>query len=346
MHVRTCHRFIAIASAIFPIALAAQSATPPAAPASGHMVLHVVVTPKSGPPVAGLHQQDFTLFDNKTPVPITGFTEVSGANAPVEVVLVIDTVNATTDNLSVERAEVVKFLKANGGHLAFPTYLGVLQEDGVAMGENPTRDGNLLSTAFTQINLGTGVKLANTGASNDADRAHRCLVAAQRLGAKLASLPGRKIVLWLSPGWPLVSDPNYNYDDHQQQQLYRQAIVMTTQMQREEVTFYTVNPAGVDQGVHQRDYEVFVKGAAKSTQAVPADTALQVLSVQSGGQALTGSYDLASQLQQCLADLTAYYDLTFDPPPDERRDDLHTLQVKVSQPGLTARTRAIYYSEP
>ena len=34
---------------------------------------------------------------------------------------------------------------------------------------------------------------------------------------------------------------------------------------------------------------------------------------------------------------------TFDLPPDERHDDLHTLQVKVSEPGDTARTRTIYY---
>ncbi|MGA9246074.1 MAG: VWA domain-containing protein, partial [Silvibacterium sp.] len=36
---------------------------------NGRIYLDVVVTPKSGPPVAGLQQQDFTLLDNKAPQP-------------------------------------------------------------------------------------------------------------------------------------------------------------------------------------------------------------------------------------------------------------------------------------
>jgi hypothetical protein len=41
--------------------------------------LDVVVTPTSGPPVSGLHQQDFTLLDNNVPQVITSFEAVDGA---------------------------------------------------------------------------------------------------------------------------------------------------------------------------------------------------------------------------------------------------------------------------
>ena len=327
-------------------AVLAQPSASPSSPASSRMVLDVVVTPKSGPPVADLQQKDFTIFDNKTSLPVTSFTAVNGAQVPLEVVVVLDTVNASPENLAIERAEVDKFFKANGGHLAYPTFLAIFQGDAIAMGESPTRNGNLLSAALAQVNLGSGVQLKDTGASNDADRAHRSLVAAQRLVVKEAAIPGRKIVLWISPGWPLVSSPSYNYDDKQTQMLFRQAVVMTTQMRRANVTFYTINPSGADQDVHQFDYEVYLKGAAKPIQAVPADTSLQVLSIQSGGMVLTGSNDLAGELQQCLADFTSYYELSFDPPADDHPNDLHTLQVKVAEPGLTARTRTIYYSQP
>jgi VWFA-related protein len=346
MHNHTRPSLIFLALALSSTAVLAQQTAPPSQPASRSMVLDVVVTPKSGPPVSGLQQKDFTILDNKSAVPITGFTAAGGPEAPVEVVVVLDTVNASTENLSVERAEVDKFFKANGGHLPYPTFLAIFQGQGIAMGESPTRNGNLLSAALAQTNLGSGVQLKDTGASNDADRAQRSMVAAERLVAKEAAVPGRKVLIWVSPGWPLVSSPSYNYDDKQQQELFRRAVAMTTLVRRANVTFYIVKPGGTDEGVHQFDYEVYVKGAAKPIQAVPADTSLQVLSIQSGGLFLTGSNDLAGQLQRCMADFTSYYELSFDPPADDHPNDLHTLQVKVSQPGLTARTRTVYYSQP
>jgi len=46
--------------------------------------LDVVVTPKSGEPVSGLQQQDFTVMDNKAPVAISSFRAVEGAQAQEE----------------------------------------------------------------------------------------------------------------------------------------------------------------------------------------------------------------------------------------------------------------------
>jgi hypothetical protein len=47
-----------------------------------------------------------------------------------------------------------------------------------------------------------------------------------------------------------------------------------------------------------------------------------------------------------MADTTAYYELSFNAPPPDRRNQYHTLQIKINQPGLTARTRTGYYAEP
>jgi VWFA-related protein len=310
------------------------------------MVLDVVVTPKSGAPVSGLRQQDFTILDDKNPQTITNFAALGGPQAPIEVVVLVDTVNAGVTTVAIERAEIDKFFKANGGHLAYPTSLAILGDAGVTMGETPTMNGNLLSAALAQSDLGLRTIHRDTGASNDADRVHLSLVAAQKLVVTEAARPGRKIILWVSPGWPLLSNTNFNYDDKQTQQLFLQAVVMTTLLRRANVTFYTINPVGAEEGAHQLDYEQFLKGAAKPVQALPGYTALQVLSIQSGGLALTGSNDIEGELERCIADFSAYYELTFDPPPGDRRDDLHTLQVKVTQPGMTARTRTIYYSQP
>ena len=49
--------------------------------------LDVVVTRKDGKPVSGLQAKDFTLLDNKTPLPIGSFQAYEGEQAPVQVVM-------------------------------------------------------------------------------------------------------------------------------------------------------------------------------------------------------------------------------------------------------------------
>ncbi len=346
MHIRTRPGFVFLILALSSTAILAQQAAPPSPQDSGRMSLDVVVTSKSGAPVSGLRQQDFTILDDKTTETITSFAALGGPQAPIEVVVLIDTINADVTTVSFERTQVDKFFKANDGHLAYPTSLAILEDAGVAMGESPTKNGNLLSAALAQSDLGLRTIHKDTGVTNDADRLHMSLVAAQKLAVKESTRPGRKIVLWVSPGWPLLSSPNLNYDDKQTQQLFRQTVAMSTLLRRAGVTFYSINPAGAAEGIHQLDYEQFLKGAAKPIQALPGYLALQVMSIQGGGVALTGSNDIAEELERCLTDFTAYYELSFDPPPGDRRDELHTLQVKVSQPGDTARTRTVYYSQP
>jgi hypothetical protein len=71
---------------------------------------------------------------------------------------------------------------------------------------------------------------------------------------------------------------------------------------------------------------------------------LQVLAVQSGGKALTTGNDLVAYLQECVADSQAYYEISFVPTLDTKRDDYHHLEVLMEKKGFTARTRQGYYS--
>jgi hypothetical protein len=82
------------------------------------------------------------------------------------------------------------------------------------------------------------------------------------------------------------------------------------------------------------------------SQVESGDLGLQVLAVQSGGQALTSNNDIAALLQTCMADTTAYYELTFEPPPADRADEYHHLRVQLNNPNLIGRTLQGYYSQP
>lgn len=71
-----------------------------------------------------------------------------------------------------------------------------------------------------------------------------------------------------------------------------------------------------------------------------------MISTQSGGLALTSGNDIAAFIKQCFADTKAYYEISFAPPLDQKRDEYHHLEVHVAKPDLTARTRQGYYSQP
>jgi len=58
------------------------------------------------------------------------------------------------------------------------------------------------------------------------------------------------------------------------------------------------------------------------------------------------STGVSGLLQECVADNVAYYRLSFEPPPTEKRDVYHALKVTVAKPGLTVATSTGYYAEP
>ncbi len=121
---------------------------------SSRIDLDVVVTPKSGPAVAGLEQQDFTIFDNKAPQRITSFQAHRGSQDPVHIILVIDAVNTMYQNIAYQRGQIDKFLRANGGRLAQPMTLAFFSDKGTQLESGFSTDGNGLSESFDHYDIG------------------------------------------------------------------------------------------------------------------------------------------------------------------------------------------------
>ena len=105
----------------------------PSPPGSERQIeLTVQVTDKSDAPVRGLQKGDFTVLDDKRPQNILSFKAVDepAAAPPVEIVLVVDAVNASFQAVTYERNELKKFLLQNGGKLAQPVSLVVFADTG------------------------------------------------------------------------------------------------------------------------------------------------------------------------------------------------------------------------
>ena len=308
--------------------------------------LDVVVTPKSGAPVVGLQQGDFTIFDNKAPRPVKSFKAVSGAQEPVHIVIVMDAVNSPYERLAYVREQLDKFLRANGGHLAQPVSLAFFTDEGTRVGQNFTTDGNQLDAALDQF--ATGLRTIHRSSQWEAnDRLRLSLSALGELSAQEAKLPGRKMIFWVSPGWPLLSRPGIYLDAKQTNQIFSNIVTVSTQLRQDRITLYAIDPLGAAEGVGRTFYyQDFLKGVSKPSQVQLGDLSLQVLAEQSGGLALNSNNDVTALLQKCMADTAAWYEMSFEAPVADRRDEYHSLEIKVDKPGLTARTREGYYAQP
>jgi VWFA-related protein len=322
-----------------------SSAAPPPATAS-KIYLDVVVSPKSGPPVADLQQQDFTLLDNKSPRAFTSFQAFTGREAPIKVVLVIDAVNSGAQRVGYERIQIDKFLGADGGHLAYPVALTAFTDKGISIAAELSSDGNALSDALDKQDIAIRAIGRSAAFYGAAERLHYSLAALHQLTASLAPQPGRKIVLWVSPGWPLLSGPHVELSSKQQQQIFSDVVSFSTQLRQAGITLYSVNPAGSTESILRASYyKDFLKGVSKPSQVAAGNLGLPVLALQSGGLALELNNDLTALLQECISNVAPYYEISFDAAAAERPDEYHQLEIKLVKPGLTAHTRQGYYAQ-
>jgi VWFA-related protein len=339
--------FLLVMTVLCAAAASAQKSPTATQPGSSKIYLDVVVTPKSGAPVTGLQQQDFALLDNKAPQTITSFKAVTGREAPIEIIVLIDAVNTTAQTVSYERIEIDKFLRSEGGHLAYPIALAVFTDKGIRIAANFSSDGNALSAALQQDNPGLRDIGRSTGYYGAEERLQLSLQALSQLLANAPANSKRKIIVWVSPGWPLLSGPSTILDSKQQKQVFADIVSLSTQLLQAGVTLYSVDPLGEGESLMRTSYyEEFLKGVSKPSQVEVGDVGLPVIAIQSGGLALNSSNNIAGLVQECIADTAPYYEISFVPPPAKQRDEYHHLEIQLAKPGLTARTRQGYYAQP
>jgi VWFA-related protein len=331
----------------FSCGVAAAQATDSTNNAAAGIRLDVVVAHKNGPPVGGLAQSDFTVIDNKHTQPITSFRAVSGRDSKAHVIIILDAVNIDYERVAFAREEIDKYLRAEGGQLTHPTAFGVLTDKGMALQEQYSTDGNAVAAAV-DANV-TGLReIRRSSQYQGFDRYNISLQGLGELVQRETSTPDRKIVLFVSPGWPLLSGPGIEnaLDTKQQTQLFNTLVGLTTEMQRANLTLNTVNPLGAAESeVRASYYESFLKGVSESRKMEPGNLALQVLSVQSGGRAIDFDNDISAAMRQCVADTQNYYEITFAPAPPDPKNYYHRVDVKVAKSELTARARTGYYAD-
>jgi VWFA-related protein len=310
--------------------------------------LSVEVTDKAGHPVPGLQEGDFVVLDDRNRAPIRVFhAHESGMADPgaESIILLIDEVNEGLDAVSFERDQIDKFLRSNQGRLPAPLSIVLLSETELTQIAEASTDGNRLADEFVhwEGHPRPVPPQADWGAE---ERWQDSLQALNKILRYEARLQGRKLLLWIGPGWSLFTTPGVEIDEREQKRWMDLIVSASARLHEAQVALYSVKPLGLGTGLEDSRWQALLKPVRKPDQAYLGYLSLQVLATQSGGQVLDSSNDLARELSQGVNDASAWDTLVVATQTSEQPNTWHDVDVKVDKPGAKVRTINGYYAQP
>jgi VWFA-related protein len=326
--------------------LAPLSATDPVV-REGLFSIDLVVVDSAGNPVSDLAPWDFTLLDNGQAAKIRTVHNSLEASEPApELIFVLDAINLSPQQLAQTESAIVHFLRRNSGRLEAPCFLYRITRDGLFSSSKPTRDGNLLAKEVEQHksprtvwrsvqNDGPNLLRAWVGSSQPNPLSLRALGS---IAIDQREIAGRKVVVWISPGWPVYGG-EIGFDE---------ATELSTRLREARIMLDNVNVwPNPDQSFNYHDY---LEAPRSQKDMQPAKMALQVIATQTGGLVLDSAgdpnRDMDRDIERCVEAERSFYTLTFNPPHTDQMDEFRDLQVQVNRPALTVRAPTGYYNEP
>lgn len=313
------------------------------------LTFNVEVTDKAGHPITGLQQSDFSLLDDKSPSPIQFFAaHTAGGQSPETVVMLIDMVNMGFGGDSTARSQLMDFLRRSAGPLPYPVALLLFTDTGVSPIGAASNDPKALLAVLKSQSARLRSITRAAGFWGAEEREERSIASLSQLALVMKKMPGRKLLIWVGPGWPIFDSPSITYTDTQLRRIFAKAVSLSNDLTQAQATVYDVDPlGGWDAGsLRTFQWESYTKPLRRWQSALPGNLALQVLAAQSGGLVLNGSNDVAGEVNKCAQDGNAWYTITFVPEASEKPNTWHSVQIKVDRPGAVVRTRAGYYAQP
>lgn len=364
------------------LAVAAQAATLPTAvpgSAEGLIKIDVRVTNKLGTPVSGLTKQDFTILDDGSPRDILSFHSSNHSleitDPPVELVLVIDAINQDAKQIAFVAQQIGSFLRRNEGRLAEPVSLVLVSNDGLSFQPQPSLEGKALASVIDRLKVNLAPAQPPETLQELQRRFKLSVLQMMVIARKEAQKPGRKLLLWIGPGWPmptcsslsraqdrvrcglgmpLRAPPKFAVGGQHgtlsdQQRYFYQIVELGTLLREGRTSVYKISPfsdASISSPAQAESYPEFLQGVKSAAQANAGDLSLEVLAIQSGGEVRKADNHVADLIASCVGNADNSYTLSFDPPRTPRRNEYHELHVVVNRPGLTVRTITGYYDQP
>lgn len=311
------------------------------------ITLNAVALNPNGKPEPGLHAEDFTVLDNGQAVHLTGFRAVTPDSQPgsVHVMIVLDMLNLNFETMARAREQVSEFLAQGGGKLSYPTTIIAMTQKGLKALNLWTQDGKALQTQFDKLATLMPSVGRSAGFYGAAYRMEASLGQLSQIAALGARIPGRKMVLVISGGWPMLSPAGEIATLRERAWTFDSIVHMENGLRESQIALYNLQPYDVGQA-NPFYYQAFVKGTPALEKAEYPHLSLQVLAEHSGGRVLTSGKDILGELNSALRDAGPYYELTFHVPAASHPNEYHALNLHTGNTHLNVRTTAAYYADP
>ncbi|HEY1895813.1 MAG TPA: VWA domain-containing protein, partial [Terracidiphilus sp.] len=330
--------------------------------AEGLIKLDVVVTDAGGKPVAGLERGDFNLLEEGQPQKILSFQEFTGQGAglepPVKIILLVDTIQLPPNLASEERNSVESYLRTNGGHLPRPVSVFMLADSGLWTVSHPSGDGQALAreverNEFMRVRANAGWQRGSAPALAELrdPPSESALKALAQIAADERTRPGRKLLLWIGPGWGIGTGA-YADAKSGSPPVFSTVCWFSALLREAHLALYSfavgesANSQGPIKNAHGELYKDYLDGVRLPRKASFMNLYRKVLAVQSGGRVMDDSLDVGRLIEQCVQEAGYFYRISFDPFRADHPDEYHGLKVDVNRPGLNARTTTGYYDQP
>ena len=116
------------------------------------------------------------------------------------------------------------------------------------------------------------------------------------IAANSTAKPGRKLLIWVGPGWPMLESSNFRFSARDQAGYFHLITELSTRLREARVALYSVS--GVTLGAGRLRYQAYLKGVKSASQADSGSLALKVLAEPSGGLAVNPDNDPAGADRQ------------------------------------------------
>ncbi|MGH9841753.1 MAG: VWA domain-containing protein [Blastocatellia bacterium] len=291
------------------------------------VLLPVTVRDSTGAFVPNLRAEDFGVFEDGIPQPISSF---AFKRMPVHVVLLLDTSSSVTRELEDFKAAALKFVE----QLDPEDKVCLIRfDDVVELVQDWTSSRATFRRALNRIQTGMFTKF------------HDALYLAAH--EQLGKVKGRKAVIVLTDGI------DSGRGTVTQDRAFRSMV-------EEEVPLYTVSKTRIQGQRDREQLDFYLKNSKSSAnqlridglkmslaQLEESERFLVKLSEETGGRIyLPDSFDtLGDAYQQVADELRSQYVIFYTPTNSTRDGSYRAVRVKVKQPGLHVTTRFGYYSK-
>jgi VWFA-related protein len=160
--------------------------------------------------------------------------------------------------------------------------------------------------------------------------------ALQQLIEAQAQLPGRKTVIYFSPGLILPAE---------QPERYRALVAAAN---RANVVFYTVDPTGLDTASSARMSRMMssAEGGVEGTSQTNFKENLRNLAEETGGFAISDTNDARVPLRHVMEEVRSHYEVAYAPVSANYDGHFRAIEVRVRRPGIRVQGRNGYFALP